>query len=176
MSRRRRMGMVVVLFSIPVTLLGGVYGAGLRINWTPSVPVGIWRIAPLNRPVEHGDHVFICPPLNQKFAQARERGYLRRGLCPGWLSPLIKTVVALPGQSVAIGRSIVIDGEELPHSMLQAVDGSGRTLDPFVGGLVPPGFLFLHSPYRWSYDSRYFGPVPAAGLLGLADPVLIFEP
>ncbi|MGB7433720.1 MAG: conjugative transfer signal peptidase TraF [Ahrensia sp.] len=166
------MGMIVVLFSIPVTLLGGGYGAGLRINWTPSVPVGIWRIAPLNRPVEHGDYVFICPPLNQEFAQARERGYLRRGLCPGWLAPLIKTVVAVPGQSVVIGRSVVIDGEELPDSRLQPVDGSGRQLIPFAGGSVPTGMLFLHSPYGGSYDSRYFGPVPAVGVLGLAEPVL----
>ncbi len=168
--------MVTALLCLPLMLLVGGYGAGFRINWTPSVALGIWRIAPLHRPVELSDHVFICPPLNQKFAQARERGYLRRGLCPSWLAPLIKIVVALPGQSVVIGRSVVIDGKELPDSRLQSADGSGRPLIPFAGGIVPQGMLFLHSPYRGSYDSRYFGPVPASGVLGLAKPVLTFEP
>ncbi|MCK1326662.1 S26 family signal peptidase [Bradyrhizobium sp. 156] len=38
--------------------------------------------------------------------------------------------------------------------------------------VVPPGHLSLHSPFAGSYDSRYFGPVPSAGLLGLARPLL----
>ena len=157
-------------------LFGGGYGAGLRINWTPSYPLGIWRIAPLNRPFHVGDRIFICPPDKETFRQARERGYLRRGLCPGWLSPLIKTVAALPGDRVEIGPAVTIDGSELPDSTLQPLDGSGRALTSAAGGIVPPGMVFIHSPYRGSYDSRYFGPVPAAGILGLAEPVLTVTP
>jgi len=46
---------------------------------------------------------------------------------------------------------------------------------PAPGGVVPSGYLFLHSSFASSYDSRYFGPVPATGLLGLARPVLTFD-
>ncbi|RUW00077.1 conjugal transfer protein TraF, partial [Mesorhizobium sp. M1A.F.Ca.IN.022.05.2.1] len=38
------------------------------------------------------------------------------------------------------------------------------------------GFLFLHSDFAGSYDSRYFGPIPASGLLGRARPLLTFQP
>ena len=176
MKRRRHIRAIVTLLCIPAILFGSGYGAGFRINWTPSYPLGLWRISPLNRPVHLGDRIFICPPDTETFQQARTRGYLRRGLCPGWLSPLIKTVAALPGQRVEIGRTVVIDGHALSHSTLQPVDGSGRVLTSAVGGIVPPGMVFLHSPYRGSYDSRYFGPVPAAGVLGLAEPVLTVEP
>ena len=176
MSRRRHVRVIAALLCFPTMLFAAGYGAGLRINWTPSYPPGIWRIAPLNRPIHLGDRIFICPPDTETFRQALARGYLRRGLCPGWLSPLIKTVVASSGQHVEIGRTVIIDGRELPRSTLQPLDGSGRALTPAAGGIVPPGMVFLHSPYRGSYDSRYFGPVPAAGVLGLAEPVLTIEP
>tara|TARA_Y100000815_G_scaffold100934_1_gene89706 strand:+ start:22379 stop:22909 length:531 start_codon:yes stop_codon:yes gene_type:complete len=175
-SRRLHIRVIGALLCIPVVMFAAGYGAGLRINWTPSYPLGLWRIAPLSRPVDLGDRVFICPPDTEVFREARTRGYLRRGLCPGWLSPLIKTVVALPGQRVEIGRTVTIDGRELPRSTLQPLDGSGRALTPAAGGIVPPGMVFLHSPYRGSYDSRYFGPVPAAGVLGLAEPVVTVKP
>ena len=110
MRRRTHIRVIGVLLCIPVALFAAVYGAGLRINWTPSYPLGLWRISPLSRPVHLGDHIFICPPGTETFRQALARGYLRRGLCPGLLSPLIKTVAALPGQRVDINYSVVIDG------------------------------------------------------------------
>lgn len=167
---------MAALACLPVVLFAAGSGAGFRVNFTPSYPLGLWRIDPLDREVQVGDRIFICPPPTDTFRQARARGYLRRGLCPGWLSPLIKTVVALPGQAIVIGQSVVIDGRTLPHSVLQPVDGAGRRLAPYAGGVVPPGFLFLHSPFKGSYDSRYFGPVPAKGVLGLATPILTFVP
>jgi conjugative transfer signal peptidase TraF len=89
---------------------------------------------------------------------------------------LIKTVVALPGQSVEIGTAVAIDGLALPQSAIQPRDGSGRELMPDPGGVVPPETLFLFSTFRGSYDSRYFGPIPSKGVLGLAEPVLTFIP
>ena len=176
MRRRTHIQVFGVLLCIPVALFAAGYGAGLRVNWTPSYPLGLWRIVPPSQPVHVGDRIFICLPDTETFRQALARGYLRLGLCPGWLSPLIKTIAALPGHKVEIGQSVVIDGRELPHSTLQPLDGLGRVLAPATGGIVPPGMVFLHSPYRGSYDSRYFWPVPAAGVLGLTEPVFTVEP
>ncbi|AMS45532.1 conjugative transfer signal peptidase TraF [Aminobacter aminovorans] len=148
---------------------------GYRINTTPSYSVGLWRIEALGRPAAIGDLVFICPPLTPAFAMAFERGYIRRGLCPGRFSPLIKTVVAAEGQSVDIGEHVSVEGRLLTHSKVHPVDAEGRALVAWQGGVVPAGFLYLHSDYVGSYDSRYFGPIPAAGLLGRAVPVLTFE-
>ncbi|MGX9182167.1 conjugative transfer signal peptidase TraF [Mesorhizobium sp. BHbdii] len=139
-------------------------------------PLGLWRIEPLERPAAAGDLVFICPPDTTAFRMARERGYLGRGLCPGGFSPLIKTVVATEGQRIAIGVGVSIDGLPLPNSDVQPGDAAGSALTPFAGGQVPSGFLFLHSDFAGSYDSRYFGPIPASGLLGRARPLLTFEP
>ena len=149
---------------------------GYRLNLTPSEPLGIWRIEEFHRPVAVGDLVFVCPPPSGPFLDARKLGYLRYGLCAGGLAPLIKTIAALPGQNVEIDANVVIDGRSIPASGVRATDGEGRSLRPFAGGMVPPDHLFLHSSFASSYDSRYFGPLPASGLLGLARPVLTFDP
>lgn len=175
-----RRGRVTTLISLgaAVFLVIGSAGwlGGIRINLTPSEPLGFWRIIPMERPVAHGDLVFVCPPSTALFDQALGRGYLRRGLCPGGYAPLIKTVAALPGQRVEIGADVIIDGVLLQHSTVRDRDGAGRPLQPSTGGIVPSGFVFLHSSFASSYDSRYFGPVPVQGILGLARPLLVFDP
>lgn len=150
--------------------------AGLRINMTPSYPRGLWRIEELDRPADVGDRIFICPPDTAVFERAFDRGYIRRGLCTGGLSPLIKTVAAVGEQKVDVADQVSIDGRPLPGSVVHHTDAAGRPLSPFAGGVVPTGRLFLHSEFAGSYDSRYFGPIPSSGVLGLARPVLTFGP
>lgn len=177
MTPRRRALMNFGIGAVVATAMAAVaYVGGLRFNLTPSYALGIWRIMPLDREVVVGDLIFICPPPTASFAVARERGYLRPGLCPGWFSPLIKTIVAKEGQHVGVGRTIVIDGSPLPYSQIRQSDADGRVLIAHAGGFVPPGHLFLYSTFAGSYDSRYFGPIPAAGVLGLAQPVLTLTP
>lgn len=171
--------MIAFLAGAGITMLAMTavgYVGGYRLNLTPSEPLGLWRIEALGRPVAIGDLVFICPPMTAVFEQAMQRGYLRRGLCEGGVAPLIKTVAALPGQQVELTDHVVINGRPVPASPVWGRDGEGRSLKPDPGGVVPPHHLFLHSPFASSYDSRYFGPVPDSGLLGLARPILTFGP
>ena len=177
MTRRRR---ATIILGIGGAAVLGLFAAGhlggLRLNLTPSYALGIWRIVPLAPDATIGDVDFRGPPQTTDFATALERGYLRPGLCPGRFSPLIKTVVATSGQHVEIASAITIDGAPLAGSELRETDAEGRALLPFFGGVVPLGHLFLYSEDAASYDSRYFGPIPAAGLLGLARPVLTIDP
>lgn len=172
--------MLALLGAAAMTVFAGVamtgWLGGFRINLTPSYPLGLWRIEQLWRDPTVGDLVFICAPTTPAFTTALERGYIRRGLCPGWLSPLIKTIAAVPGQHVEIGRSVSIDGAPLRHSEIQKTDSEGRVLSPWQGGTVPPGYLYLHSDFLGSYDSRYFGPISGAGLIGVAREVLTIDP
>ncbi len=174
--RARPILVVSASFVLIATVAGIGFIAGLRVNLTPSYPLGLWRIVPLAQDVAVGDRIFICPPPNSAFELARERGYLGHGLCPGWLSPLIKTVVAISGQHVVVDCDIAVDGARLAHSSVRAADGQGRALTPAASGTVPTGQLFLLSEFAGSYDSRYFGPIPTAGVLGLAHPLLVLDP
>ncbi len=173
--QRRGFALAFAALSIPFSIATAGL-AGYRLNLTPSEPLGLWRIQPSDRSPHPGDVVFICPPEWPDMEQAARRGYLRSGLCPGGYAPLIKTVAAVAGQHVEIERTVIIDGISLPSSTLASMDGKGRSLAPYGGGVVLDGYVFLHSGFDGSYDSRYFGPIPAAGILGLAKEVLTFAP
>ncbi|MNR96560.1 Peptidase S26 [compost metagenome] len=179
LSKRAGRPLNVILLSALLCLtavLAAGFGAGIRINTTPSEPLGLWRIVPTNRPVEIGDLVFVCMPDSTERKEGKSRGYLLWGLCPGGTGPLIKEVVAMAGQDIAIDRNVSIDGVTLDRSLLVQHDGLGRPLRPYLGGIVPAGQVFLHSPFAGSWDSRYFGPVPVSGILGLAREVLTYAP
>lgn len=181
-ARRKGRWAALLILSLAGMVIGGIAAAGFlggyRINTTPSFPLGLWRIEALTREVHVGDTLFICPPADAPAIKlARERLYLPAGLCDGGMAPLIKTVVALPGQTITVeGDQVAMDGELLAHSIIQAKDGLGRALPTYAGGVVPLGALFVHSNYVASFDSRYFGPIPAGGILGLAREVLTFQP
>jgi len=164
----------VSLFALGFLMLLG--GQGFRVNLTPSEPLGLWRIVKPERPILVGDLVFICPPNTDAMREARARGYLRFGLCAGSVAPLIKTVMATSGQAIEIADDVRVDGQPLPHSRVSRVDGQGREMVRYDGGVVPPGAVFLHSEYPASFDSRYFGPVPSDGILGLAREVWTYAP
>lgn len=176
-GRKWRALAILLAGAAAVAAVAGIgWVGGLRLNLTPSEPLGLWRIVPLDRDVAAGDLVFICPPTGTVSAFGLARGYFRRGLCASGTAPLIKTVAAVADADIAVDADVMLDGAPLPHSRLSPVDGEGRSIAPWAGGPVPRAHLFLHSPFAGSYDSRYFGPVPQAGLLGLARPVLVFNP
>ena len=174
----RRFPLVILVTSagLVAAVAGAGWGTGLRINLTASYPRGLWRIEPLDRAAAAGDLLFICPPDTAEFERAFARGYIRRGLCSGGLSPLIKTVAAVGGQQVDVADQVLIDRRPLPGSDVRHADAAGRPLLAFAGGVIPAGELYLHSDFAGSYDSRYFGPIPSSGVLGLARPVLTFGP
>jgi len=178
MTTQQRRAIVVLSMAAVAAILLVVtaVAGGYRINLTPSEPLGLWRIVPLHRPAAVDDLLFICPPETTEMREARARGYLRSGSCPGGVAPLIKTVIAVAGQNAKIGASVSVDGRVVFSSSLPPRDGNGRPLTPFPSGIVPPGYVFLHSAFPGSYDSRYFGPVPASGILGLAQEVFTYVP
>lgn len=176
--RRQTRQRVLTISGVGLALLAAFISvgilAGLRINLTSSEPLGLWQVVTPDRPVAVGDLVFICPPSGVFSDFGLARGYFLRGACPSGTAPLIKAVAAIAGAKIAVGANVRIDGVPLPHSRLSSRDGHGRALAPWAGGVVPPGQFFLHSQFRGSYDSRYFGPVPDVGLLGFARPLFTF--
>jgi Signal peptidase, peptidase S26 len=97
-------------------------------------------------------------------------GYLPTGV------PMLKRVLALPGQTVCRnGHTISVDGIEMGEARER--DGRGRPL-PFWEGcdVVEDGRLFL---MNWqaadSFDGRYFGMTPATAVIGRVLPVWTWE-
>ncbi len=151
--------------------------AGLRINHTPSLPMGLWRIETPAGAIGRGDIVSICPPGTAMFRAARTRGYVPYGRCPGGYEPLLKPVAAIGGDIVLVTPAgLAVNGRAVPNSVALAADSEGRTLPRHPAGsfTVSEGELWLVSSFNTaSFDSRYFGAVPASLVIGTLRPVWI---
>jgi conjugative transfer signal peptidase TraF len=156
LSARRGVGLATVVFVTPFFALGM---ARLRINATPSLPMGLYRETNDGRAAL----VEFCPqePYGS-FAAAR--GYRSVGNCPDGAGPLMKPVVASAGDLVEVsGRGIAVNGVLLPNTAPRSMDSKGRPMQSWSQGQyrVPAGFVWVASSYNpWSFDSRYFGPIP----------------
>ena len=144
--------------------------AEARIVYNPSdsVPVGWYRVTPaplLPDALPVGSIVLTTLPADAA-ALAAQRGYLPSHV------PLLKRVGAVAPQHVCIvNGSVLIDG--VPVAAVLHADRWGRPL-PSWSQCRPlaEGELFLLSATNpASFDSRYFGPVSASAVLGVAPPI-----
>jgi conjugative transfer signal peptidase TraF len=150
--------------------------ASLAINVTGSMPVGIYHIERSNRTAAKGDIVQLCADPAVA-AVARRLDYLPHGSCPSDTAPMLKIVAAVAGDAVEVRDDAVIVGEHrLRGSATQARDSQGRSLQHFPRGLyrMRSGEIWLWTPNPLSWDSRYYGPQPAAGVSGFATLVMAF--
>ncbi|NIJ84929.1 conjugative transfer signal peptidase TraF [Xanthomonas arboricola] len=143
----------------------------LIYNPSDSVAVGWYRIdlqgrrvASLPRPVSVGSIVLTTLPPDAA-ALAAQRGYLPARV------PLLKRVGAVAPQEVCItGRIVRIDG--VPSAAVLPADRWGRPLPSWRQCRpLESGELFLLTTNPASFDSRYFGPVRASAVIGVAHPV-----
>ena len=144
----------------------------LTYNPSDSVAVGWYRVDPLDhragalpRPLSV-DSIVLVPLPAEAGTLAAQRGYLPVRV------PLLKRIGAIAPQEVCIAGGIVrIDG--MPSAAVLRADRLGRPLPSLqLCRRLEPGELFLLSVTNpASFDSRYFGPVSASTVLGVAHPV-----
>lgn len=174
LSRPVALGLAVLVLA-NVALLAA-YALGLRINTTASMPEGIYRLRPYRSgEIQRGTVVAICPDA-AVLAIAAPRHYFEPGPCPGNVEPLLKHVAAVGGDAVDVSdRAVSVNGRPLPNSARLARDCAGRPLPRIPAGryAIAPSSVWLYAPVARSWDSRYFGPQPAADIVGIATPVLI---
>lgn len=167
---------MVVLTSILgiITLVGHIFH--LRINTTPSMPEGIWQISPVEQ-LHHGDIVLICPIKNKLFETAYQRGYIARGDCSSGYEPLLKHVIALPGDNVQVSENgISVNGQLIPNSRPIKRDVYGKPLPQIAYGIYPVfnrNVWVLANTNPASFDGRYWGALPMTYIIGTAKPVLV---
>lgn len=137
-------------------------------NRSVSVPAGLYRMRTASNHYVT-ELVAIQPP--EPLATYLDRnGYLPTGV------PMLKRVLALPGQTVCRKGSIItVDGIEMGEARER--DSRGRPLPVWEGcDVVEDGKLFL---MNWqavdSFDGRYFGMTPATAVIARVLPVWTLE-
>lgn len=163
MKRRPRPSSVIL--ALGLALLPWSIDRSLRVNTTPSLPEGVYLLT--ERPLRRGTVVLACLPA-EIGRYGRSRGYLSAGRCPGGAVPVLKRIAALPGDVVAVGeRGLTVNGRPLAGTSRRSRDRAGRPLPSLAAGRyrVAPGQVWLYSNrVETSWDSRYWGAVPVAGV------------
>jgi conjugative transfer signal peptidase TraF len=137
-------------------------------NASESVPIGLYRLRPSDK-LFVTELVAVQPP--EPLATFLDlNGYLPAGL------PMLKRVLALPGQTVC-RRGITVSVDAIDIGEARDRDGRGRPLPKWQGcRVVGEGELFV---MNWqsadSLDGRYFGFLPASAVIGRALPVWTWE-
>jgi conjugative transfer signal peptidase TraF len=137
-------------------------------NASASVPLGLYRLWPAGE-LAVAELVAVEPPEPLATFLA-EGGYLPRGI------PMLKRVLALPGQTVCRDRhAITVD--EIEMGVARERDGLGRPLPAWRGcRVVAEDEVFL---MNWqsaaSLDGRYFGMMPTTAIVGRAEPLWTHE-
>ena len=144
----------------------------LIYNPSDSVAVGWYRVDPqehgtgsLPRPLSVDSIVLTTLPPDAA-ALAAQRGYLPARV------PLLKRVGAVAPQEVCTAGGVVrID--DVPSATVLPADRWDRPLPSWQQcRRLEPGELFLLSVTNpASFDGRYFGPVRASAVIGVAHPV-----
>ena len=137
----------------------GVWPPCVVWNASRSVPIGLYRI----EPVEPGRDDLALVRLAPDFAGlANRRGYLQG---TGYV---LKPVAAIVGDTVCrFGLVITVRGAVA--ALAKRRDGDHRPMPVWRGcHVLKPGYLFLLSAPPDSFDSRYFGPVAQAQVIGRA--------
>lgn len=168
MNRARTLITTIAAAALVTATMGPKPAPSLVWNASESVPIGLYRVQPVGR-LTVTELVVAMPPEPLRTFLS-EGGYLPRGV------PLIKRVLALPGQTVCRkGLAISVDGIEM--GLAREHDSRGRPLPHWQDCcVVAKGDVFL---MNWdepaSLDGRYFGPIRASSIVGRAEPLWTFE-
>lgn len=137
-------------------------------NASKSVPIGLYQLQPAGRLTVTELVAVRSPEPLATFLDLN--GYLPIGV------PMLKRVLALPGQTVCrSGLTISVDGIDMGDALSR--DRRGRPLPVWQGcRVVGADELFL---MNWqsedSLDGRYFGLVPSSSVIGKALPMWTTE-
>ena len=163
---KRRLTTIVMTFGA-VALVMATMGEATPIyiwNASKSVPIGLYQLQPAGG-LAVPDLVAVRPP--EPLATFLDlNGYLPIGI------PMLKRVLALPGQTVCReGLTISVDGIDMGKALSR--DSRGRPLPVWQGcRVVGADELFL---MNWqsedSLDGRYFGFFPSSSVIGKALPL-----
>lgn len=149
----------------------------VRLNLSPSMPIGLWWITSASE-LRTGDVVMACLP-GDAGADAKRKGYIGAGECEGDRAPLLKPIMAVPGDVVVVTMDgIAINGDFVPGSAVMKGDTRERRMDILTIGkhlVAPNTFWLLATRDSRSFDSRYFGPLHVSTVRGIAHPLLTWD-
>lgn len=155
--RLRLMSMKFLIVFLIILIMGGfcAWYLGYRINFTPSVPMGIWKLD--GKELKSGNFVLVRPNKEEWYKLATKRGYFQEAV------PMLKKIAGMEGDVISYDletRAITVNGARVPATEILSKDSGGRPMPSVVFPVrLKQGEVWLTSENIRGYDSRYFGAV-----------------
>ena len=133
----------------------------VRVNVSPSLPLGLYRIHPVQLPLTRGTLVIFS--MSGWSAPAR---------------PFLKPVAAIEGDWICrVVNHLIIQHQDY-GPIYESWKGTQLPATVAEGACtqVPPGQVFLATATAHSLDSRYYGPIAIAQISAIATPLLTWSP
>ncbi len=168
-GRMRRTLLACMCFGLAALLVPTLLHVQARVVYNPSDSVarGWYRIDPDVGPDSLRVGSIVLAQLPDRVAAfAAQRGYLPSGV------PILKRIGAMGPQSVCVWEQVVrIDGEAVATARFH--DSAHRPLSAWAQcrPLAGDELFLLSDTNSASFDSRYFGPIDASSVLGIARPL-----
>jgi len=148
------------------------------LNTTASLPIGLYLQYPLPQDIQRGTLATLCLTHGPERLGLR-RSYLPKDIgsntqCPGAAPPLLKRILAGPGDTVRVTLDgVFVNGTQEspppPHC-----DPKGRVIPIQYGThVLTDAQYWLYTDLYFSYDSRVYGPVHRSQILAGAMPFLV---
>lgn len=126
--------------------------------------------------IHRGDFVAFC--LNKKHQQSGlDRGYLINGTRCQFSEPLIKKVIAVPGDNIILSSQFIIVNSKFLSYQTLSTDSQNRPLEAYPAGVYTntKDYWVIGTDSKRSWDSRYFGPIPQKSILWKIKPLLVYH-
>jgi len=141
---------------------------GFVINYTDSLPRGIYQLRPIKKEIERNMIVALAVPEH-----VQSLVYGRKWLFKGTM--LMKPVAAIPGDKILISENGLYINERY-FGPVFSFDSDGLPLPEIrISYTLRDRQVFLASRYKKSFESRYFGHVYIKNIIAEALPILTFK-
>lgn len=146
-KKKCQLAFFVPLFSAFIIFLV-FYFFDLKINLSPSLPLGIWQEYSCN--YKQGDFVSLLAPDNPKVAEYRQNNY-----CSS-IPVFFKEITATENDEIHFQGNFV----SLSTNHIFTLPAETELQE----GTIPKGYVYLSTDHPKSLDSRYFGIVNTKNL------------
>lgn len=155
--------------ALAVAIPLAIQSSPLLMNYTDSVPVGVYRQSQTGAAPYAG----ICLPKSIMDSALQSGLEITMGGCPSGYAPVLKPLVrasALHPISFT-AEGFWINGKLLQKTAPKTRSRAGAVLQHYPFGVYASGIWAISDFNQNSYDSRYFGPVEPDAIRFYAKPV-----
>ena len=161
---------LAVLVVIMLLVLMGIFH--MRFNVTPSMPIGFYYQVSHPGVLKRGQTVEVCLP-KVIGEEGLQRGYLNKGSCEGGFEPVIKELIAIPGDGIKINHEGILVNKFFYRAPFIKFDMNGQPMISYPIKAIKSTnqyWLYGANDPEYSWDSRFYGGVDRENIQGVIRP------